>query len=139
MNGPFTFDMESEDLDAAPLFFIEPNDRDAATELQRVALFRRELRKALPAARIIAIPNAGKRGATAIRTAKAEGLAKGAPDMVVLWNGETVFLEWKNKNGKPSPQQADWLNWLHSNGHPCAVVRSWQGAFGFLRTLGWAL
>lgn len=139
MTEPFTFEMESEDLDPVPLFYVEPADRDAATELQRVALFRRELRKKLPAARIIAIPNAGKRGATAIRTAKAEGLAKGAPDMVVLWNGEAVWLEWKAGATKPSDAQISWLNWLHVNGHPCAVVRTWQGAFGFLRSLGWAL
>lgn len=139
MTEPFTFDLDSEDLAAEPLFFIEQPDKDPASELQRVALFRRELRKKLPSARIIAIPNAGKRGATAIRNAKAEGLAKGAPDMVVLWNGETVFLEWKAGKTTPSPQQVDWLNWLHVNGHPCAVVRTWGGAFNFLRTLGWAL
>lgn len=128
-----------EDLFAPPMFYVERPDKDPATELQRVANFRRELRKALPAARIIAIPNAGKRGATAIRNAKAEGLAKGAPDMVVMWNGETVFLEWKNKNGKPSDAQVDWLNWLHATGYPCAVVRTASGALNFLRGLGWPL
>jgi hypothetical protein len=126
-------------LRPVPAFFIEPKDTDPATELQRVASFRRMLRALLPAARIIAIPNAGKRGATAIRNAKAEGLSKGAPDMLVLWNGETAFLEFKNGTAAPAPHQIDWLQWLHENGHPCAVVRTAAGAMGFLRSLGWVL
>lgn len=126
-------------LDAVPLFYVERPDKDPATELQRVAEFRREFRKALPTGRIMAVPNAGKRGATAIRNAKAEGLSKGAPDMVVMWNGETVFLEWKRGTGKPSDAQTDWLNWLHVNGFPCAVVRTASGALNFLRSLGWKL
>lgn len=126
-------------LAAVPLFYVERPDKDAATELQRVAEFRREFRKALPAGRVMAIPNAGKRGMKALAQARAEGAAWGAPDMVVLWNGEQAFLEWKNGAGKPAPHQVDWLNWLHVNGYPCAVVRTASGALNFLRSLGWKL
>lgn len=128
-----------EDLFAPPMFYVERPDKDPATELQRVANFRRELRKALPAARIIAIPNAGKRGGKALAQARAEGAAWGAPDMVVMWNGEIVFFEWKNGTRKPSSHQVDWLNWLHATGYPCAVVRTASGALNFLRGLGWPL
>ena len=136
-----TFDLADldEDLFAPPLFYVERPDKDPATELQRVALFRREFRKNLPAGRIIAIPNAGKRGAKALAQAKAEGAAWGAPDLVVLWNGEQAFLEFKSGTNKPAQHQIDWLNWLHSNGYPCAVVRTADGALNFLRTLGWPL
>jgi hypothetical protein len=128
-----------DDLAPVAMFYVERPDKDPATELQRVAKFRRDLRKALPAARIIAIPNAGKRGIKALAQAKAEGAAWGAPDMIVLWNGEEAFLEWKGGKNKPAPHQIDWLNWLHANGYPCAVVRTSGGAFSFLRSIGWRL
>jgi hypothetical protein len=133
-----TFPADLDD-DLAPVaeFHIEPRDKDHLSELQRIAIFRRELRKRLPTARIIAIPNAAKRGMKALAQAKAEGAAWGAPDMVVLWNGESAFLEFKNGTASPAPHQVDWLNWLHCNGYPCAVVRTAEGAFEFLRKLGW--
>ena len=125
------------DLAPEPRFLIEPRDNDTASEKARVVRFRRDLREALPNARVVAVPNAGKRGRAAQAQVKAEGLAKGFPDIIVMWNGESVYLEFKAGRTMPTPDQTEWLNYLHDNGQPCAVVRTSKGAFGVLREAGW--
>lgn len=126
-------------LYAEPAFFIEPRDTSPATEMERVVAFRRDLRKALPAARIAAVPNAGKRGQAAVRQAKAEGMSAGFPDMVIFHAGRIAVLEWKNGTNKPSDAQIDWINWLCAAGFDAACVRTSAGAFSFLRSKGWPL
>lgn len=119
-----------------PRFYIEPRDNSPETELQRVALFRRELRKTYPAAWVAAVPNAGKRGPAAVRQAKAEGMATGFPDMIVFCGARLAFLEWKNARDMPSDAQVDRMNRLHDAGHVVGCVRSWRRAFAFLRAEG---
>ena len=119
-----------------PRFYIEPRDRGAESELQRVAVFRRELRKAHPAAWIAAVPNAGKRGPAAARQAKAEGMATGFPDMIVFNGPRLAFLEWKNGTAMPSDAQVDCMNRLIDAGHVVGCVRSWPRAIAFLRAEG---
>lgn len=123
-------------LYAEPAFYIEPCDRSPESELQRVALFRRELRKAYPAAWVAAIPNAGKRGPAAVRQAKAEGMATGFPDMIVFHGPRLAFLEWKNGRDMPSDAQIERMNRLRDAGHVVGCVRSWPRALAFLRAEG---
>jgi hypothetical protein len=117
-------------------FFIEAPDREPASELQRVASFRRDLRKGFPAARVAAFPNAGKRGPAAVRQAKAEGMAPGMVDMLVLHAGRLAFLEWKNGRDLPSNAQTEWMNWLDAQGHVVGCVRTSRGAIAFLKERG---
>jgi hypothetical protein len=135
-----TFDLPDVPLYQEAAFYIEPRDRAPESELQRVALFRRELRKALPSAWVAAVPNAAKRGQAAARRAKAEGMATGFPDMLVFHGSRIAFLEWKNGKDMPSDAQIERMNRLHEAGHVVACVRTWRGAFGFLQShAGWPL
>lgn len=134
-----TFELIETPLYQEPAFYIEPCDRLPESELQRVATFRRELRKGCPAAWVAAVPNAGKRGPAAVRQAKAEGMATGFPDMLVFHGSRIAFLEWKNGKDMLSDAQIERMNRLHDAGHTVACVRTWQGALGFLRSQGWPL
>lgn len=138
MNAPHAFaHIPESDLSPESMFYIEPKDSSPASEKARVVAFRQLLRLKLPAARVVAVPNAGKRGYKAQAQVKAEGLAKGFPDIIVMWNGESAYLEFKNGKSMPSDDQAEWLNYLHRNGQPCAVVRTPEGALAFLKQAGW--
>lgn len=127
------------ELAAKPAFFIEPPDKSPASELQRVVAFRVDLRAVMPQARVVAIPNAAKRGPQAARIAKAEGMARGFPDMAVIAPGRIAFLEWKAARAMPSIPQIEWLNWLAAYGFHVACVRSSEVAMAFLRSKGWDL
>ncbi len=62
---------------------------------------------------LIHIPNEGKRGPKAARDAKRLGLRKGVPDLfLALPRGgyAGLWIEMKTLNGKPTPDQKQWLN-----------------------------
>lgn len=120
-----------------PAFYIEPPYKDSASELQRVVTFRKALREKLPQARVVAIPNAAKRGAKALAQVKAEGAAWGFPDLMILQQGRVAFFEFKNGKSKPADHQTDQMNWLVDNGFDVACVRTAGGALKCLEGWGW--
>lgn len=125
-------DLECE-INPSPNFWIEPKDKDPRTELQRVVLFRQELKRICPHLRAVAIPNGAKRGWKAKAQAKAEGAAWGFPDLMILGGDTVVFLEFKNGKSKPADHQIEWMNWLLKDGYHVACVRTCEGAFKVLR------
>lgn len=116
--------------------YIEPKDNSPASERDRVATFHQILRLTCPHIKAVAVPNAAKRGWGAQALVKAEGLAKGFPDMLVLGDGNLAFLEFKSGRTMPRREQVEWLNWLHDGGYACAVVRSPKGALAWLKQQG---
>ncbi|MBO9602563.1 MAG: hypothetical protein J7496_08655 [Novosphingobium sp.] len=136
--------LEHEPLDETPLFFVEKPDGDAASEIQRIVMFKRLLRLAAPKCWIVGIPNAGKRGQWALNQAKREGAVWGFPDMMVLAPSANphvhipviAYLEWKDGKGRPASHQIDALNRLHRMGFPCGVFRQAETALRFLREQG---
>ena len=120
-----------------PLFYIEPKDKDKRSEITRQASFRKKLKNAIPNARAVAVPNAGKRGPKAIRTAKAEGMTAGFPDLIIIYQGRVAFFEFKNAKNMPTDAQIDFMNWLHRSGFKVACVRTPEKAFELLKEWGW--
>ena len=94
------------------------------------------LRRSLPSHyRVISVPN-GRFAADprTIARLKREGLTPGAPDLLVLRNdGWFASLEVKASNGRLSPEQIDWSDWLASGGASQAIVRSLSEAEEALR------
>ena len=70
--------------------------------------------------RIFAIPNGGYRSMTTAGKLKAEGVSPGIPDLFVpAWR---LWVEMKRqKGGRVSPEQADWIIYLESVGYTCLV------------------
>lgn len=73
-----------------------------------------------PQHRVIAIPNGGLRNiVTAVRMKK-EGVAKGIPD--VFMPSLNLWIEFKRqKGGKLSAEQAEWIEYLTHHHYSCHV------------------
>lgn len=74
--------------------------------------------------RLFAVPNGGHRHISVALKLKAEGVRSGVPDLFLLeprhgFHG--LAIEMKDKGGKLSKAQADWLDWLTGRGY-CATV-----------------
>ena len=86
-----------------------------------------------------ATPNAGKRSYAAASYLRAEGLKRGVPDIClpVPRNGYgALYIELKARNGKPTPEQLEWLAGLTRSGN-CALLcygcdAAWQAITGYL-------
>lgn len=113
-----------------------PAIADASDEIGIQSRLRSRLRNIAPSVRLVAIPNAGKRTAWAAMQAKREGLAKGFPDLLALWEGGCAFLEIKARAGSLDVEQIAWLNWLHNAGNAVGVFRSVDTAIAFLKEQG---
>jgi hypothetical protein len=77
--------------------------------------------------RIFAIPNGGYRSMTAAAKFKAEGVSAGVLDLFVpAWR---LWVEMKRqKGGRVSPEQADWIVYLESVGYTCLVCPGSENA-----------
>ena len=77
--------------------------------------------------RIFAIPNGGYRSQAAGAKLKAEGASAGVPDLFVpAWR---LWIEMKRqKGGRVSPEQTDWIEYLESLGHTCIVCSGSENA-----------
>lgn len=147
-------DLESP-LVEEPLFPVEDwrvldNPRKDLGELDRQSQFISFMRTACPHITVMAVPNAGKRGPKAQRQAKREGMLKGAFDTIAFWDidhahpdcpATVAHLEFKGfdargKAGKLSPEQIDFGNKLHRQGHKVACFFSARTAVEWLRSLG---
>lgn len=107
------------------------------SELDIVTLFRSRARIHCPAVKVVAIPNAAKRGQKAMNRARREGAAWGFPDMMAIAPGRVAFLEFKREHGgKVSDGQGDWLALLASYGFACGVFNDADAALDFLRFHG---
>lgn len=106
------------------------------SEIAIQTLFRGRARMKCPAVRIVAIPNAGKRGQKALNQARQEGAAWGFPDVMCLWAGGVAFVEFKSERGELSDNQSEWLDRLTAMGFPATVSRDPDHALQFLRDAG---
>lgn len=79
---------------------------------------------------LFAIPNGGKRGIKTASKLKLEGIYAGASDLCILLpNGKSVFIEMKKqKGGKLSPAQIDFINKSQSLGHTVIVANGCNDA-----------
>ena len=70
--------------------------------------------------RIFAIPNGGYRSRATAGRLKAEGVARGVPDLFVP--AHNLWIEMKRvRGGRLSPDQRDWIKYLESLGNTCLV------------------
>ena len=112
-------------------------NREGPSELAIQAGLRARCRNWAPAIKLVAIPNAAKRGQKALNQAMREGMAIGFPDLIALApNGKVAFIEVKAAKGVVSDRQADWHDNLRRWGFACAVIRSVDEGEDFLRECG---
>lgn len=136
MNAFAAIDAMETPLKAEPRFTVEPKDKDLGSEIERQTTFLGMLRLAAPTVMAWAVPNGHNRGLKDRVKAKKEGLKAGVPDLTVVWNHGTAFIEFKDGKGNPDANQIDLLNYLQDAGHHCAVVRSPEFAIELLGLWG---
>jgi hypothetical protein len=90
-------------------------------------------------ARIFAIPNGGARHKATAGRLKAEGVRAGVPDLmlpVARGGYHGLFMELKVAPNKPTPAQAEWLEWLDRQGYAARVC---YGFDDLVETVEWYL
>ena len=88
----------------------------------------------MPTHRIFAIPNGGLRSKSQGMALKTEGVTKGVPDLMIP--SLKVFIEMKKeKGGKVSVEQIDWLKYLANNGYIVKVCNGCEEAKEFILTI----
>lgn len=112
-----------EELHEQPLFYIEPKDRDPASEDDRQRAVVAECRRL--GLFVAHIPQSGKRSDYERTKLHRNGAIAGIPDLVIHWTGCTYYAEMKDGKGSPSRPQIDVMNDLTRCGVPCGVHRSW--------------
>jgi hypothetical protein len=116
------------------VFHIDPrNAQGPKDELGEQVRYRAQVARLAPKALLVGIPNAGKRSAWEARQRAREGLVKGFPDMLLMFNGRTLGLEFKSGTGQPSDAQIETLNKMHRLGFPVGIFRSAETALEWTR------
>lgn len=130
-----------EELTDAP-WFLEPRDRDPASEFDRQTAFLSKIHRLAPSIDVLAIPNAGK-GTDWERVRRwREGARAGALDLKMTWKptrpGDrgVFFAEMKDGQKMPTKDQRDRLNRYFRQGHGCGVFRKPETLIDHLRRAG---
>ncbi len=115
---------------------VLPKPRRAAPEaaIQRAIIDRLRFCNVL----CVAVPNEGKRTATAGRRLKSAGMRPGFPDLICMQSGQVAFLEVKAPKGVVSEAQRTMHLLLVNQRMRVAVVRSQDDAIAALRGWGFA-
>jgi hypothetical protein len=134
MTSARLLDFPAEEQDAP--WFIEPRDKDPASEAQRQRAFLAVLRKQAPGVTAFHVPNGGRQSDWARVNGWRLGTTAGALDLVIFWNCGVLFAEMKDGAGMPSVQQREMLNRLTRAGLRCGVYRTAGTLLVHLRDAG---
>jgi hypothetical protein len=129
------FDHLESPLHEAPLFYIEPRDRDPRAEDERQREWVVAARKS--GLYVCAVLNGEKRGQWALNLARRLGAWWGFPDAIAIGRGRFIaFLEWKDGTEQPKQHQIDCMNLLWRMGFPVGVFRTSERAMAWLDDAG---
>ncbi len=81
-------------------------------------------------------PNGGSRHPIEAANMKGLGVIAGVPDLTIIGDGKTYFMEVKSKSGRLQPSQKMFFGKLDKNGIEYAVVRSIDDAAACLQAWG---
>jgi hypothetical protein len=117
-----------------PTIFVEPRDRDDVSEIKRQNGLVNALRKH-SRCMVFAVPNSAQTSRTKLRQLR-EGAIYGACDLIVTWTDGVAFVEMKDGNSSPRPQQVEFLNRLARQEHRVCVGRTAVGVMRWLASVG---
>lgn len=102
------------------------------SEDQEQMLLIQWFRRTYAGVRIFAIPNGGARHPAVAAKLKATGTSPGVPDLFIpAWR---LWIEMKRqKGGRVSPEQRDWMEYLEGCGYACIVCHGFDEAIAKLR------
>lgn len=120
-----------------PRVFVEAKDAKTASEDERQGAFVACMRRLARSCEVAANTNAAKRSQWAAAKVKREGLLTGRNDLDVKWAPRGLALvEFKDGKSMPEPAQIECLNRAVAMGFPVAIIRTPEGGFNWLRSIG---
>lgn len=123
-----------EELHEEPLFFIEPKDKDTASEDQRQRVVVAACRRL--GLFVAHIPQSGRRSDYERTKLHRNGAIAGVPDLVIQWTGGIYWAEMKDGTKGPARAQIDVMNDLTRRNIACGVHRSWASLASRLADCG---
>lgn len=81
------------------------------------------------------VPNGGKRSTIEAAQLKASGVVPGIPDMILLYNGTAILMEFKTPTGTVSPEQQKCHKAHLSQGIQTYIIRSEEQFWGLINTI----
>ena len=81
-------------------------------------------------------PNGGHRNKAVAAKLKAQGVKRGVPDVIILWQGSALFIELKTPTGALSKEQREWRDSLGNEGFDWGLCRSLESVADFLALYG---
>ena len=133
------FDLEDSPLKPVldPRVFVEAKDAKTASEDDRQGAFVACMRRLARGCEVAANTNAAKRSQWAAAKVKREGLLTGRNDLDVKWAPRGLaIVEFKDGKSMPRPDQIECLNRAVAMGFPVAIIRTPEGGFNWLRSIG---
>lgn len=115
--------------EAYPYHYDMPSQRISDSEIVVQKQCLDMIAKLFPHTRVAAVPNGQKRTRWQQQRAKAEGMSRGFPDLILVGGpghplmAKVAFIELKAKAAM-TDEQKDWLQFLMACGHNCGVFRS---------------
>lgn len=125
MNALFPDLPEHQDLLPEPMFYIEPRDKDTASEEKRQRVIVAACHRA--GLSVWHNPQSGRRSDYERTTLHRNGAIAGVADLTIHWgNRGTYYAEIKNGRDGPSRAQINFLNARKREDFPCGVHRGWK-------------
>lgn len=84
---------------------------------------------------LFAVPNGGTRHAREAMNLKASGVVPGIPDMICLYNGYPVGIEFKTDTGVVSKDQQEVHRVWHVAGIPVHIIRSEEAFKSLIKSI----
>lgn len=94
------------------------------SQLQRLCV--RWFRLSYPNALIFAIPNGGSRNPIEAKNLKSEGVLAGVPDLQVISENKTFFVEMKTPKGRQQPTQREFEKKATAYGFKYYICRTFE-------------
>jgi hypothetical protein len=104
--------------------------------IQRAIVQHWQVRKA-PGAFMFAVPNGGYRSKIEAAIMRSTGTVAGIPDLCIIHEGKSYFLELKAPGGRPTVKQLECIEALNLAGAYCCVAEGLDRALACLE--GWGL
>lgn len=98
----------------------KPRHIESQIQIQMVKWFRLQYPRYI----IAAIPNGGQRSALEAKIMKGEGVLAGFSDLIIIANGNVLFVEVKTKSGYQSDLQAKFQSDVERLGFQYSICRS---------------
>lgn len=110
---------------------VKPAISEDVIQAQVISWAKRQVKVHPGLTRLFHVPNGGQRHAAVAAKLQGQGVKPGVPDLclpVPRFGCHGLWIEMKTREGRVSPHQNDWIEFLRSAGYRVEVCRSFDEA-----------